>query len=306
MTHFLTTEARAKSKSKMLTVLAMICAYMIVEVIAALTTKSLALLADAGHLLTDVGALILGLIAIWFAGKPANQEKTFGYYRSEILAGFLNSLALAGISIFIASEAFHRLKEPLTVQSVPVFLIGLLGIVVNYLSLKILAEPNSQNINTRAAYLEILSDLIVSIGVIVSSIIIYFTHWYAADPLVGLLIAVFILPRTWLLLKECTNILMEGTPQHINLEALDRAMRAVPGVIEVHDIHVWTITSGLDAMSGHVRIADNILSDQVLEAVTKVCNDFDLHHTTIQVEQIVCGHSAITCVKSESNIVAHR
>jgi cobalt-zinc-cadmium efflux system protein len=292
-------EQRAKSKTKMLMVLVIICTYMLVEVVGAILTHSLALLADAGHLVTDVGALSLGLIALWFAAKPANSEKTYGYYRSEILAGFLNALALAGISIFIVTEAYQRLKAPPEVQSVPVFLIGLLGIAVNYIALNLLGDDHHQTINARAAYLEILSDFLVSIGVMVAGAIIYFTHWYAADPIVSALIALFILPRTWLLLKECTNILMEGTPQHVDLLSLRKAMLSVPGVAEVHDIHVWTITSGLDAMSGHVRIQSNASSEQVLEAVTKVCNDFKLDHTTIQVEQDICKNGPVGCSKPE-------
>jgi len=283
----------------MLTVLAIICTYMLVEVITAILTHSLALLADAGHLLTDLGGLTLGLIALWFATKPATEEKTYGYYRSEILAGFLNALALTGISIFIAMEAYHRLKNPAAVQSIPVFCVGLIGLAVNYIALKLLGDPDGQTINARAAYLEIWSDFMVSIGVIISSVIIYFSHWYAADPIVSLFIAVFILPRTWLLLKECTNILMEGTPQHVDLVSLRNAMLAVPGVSEVHDIHVWTITSGLDAMSGHVRIVNDVSSEQVLADVTKVCNDFKLRHTTIQIEQVVCGNGTHTCAKPD-------
>jgi cobalt-zinc-cadmium efflux system protein len=290
-------EDRAQSKAKMMMVLAIICTYMIVEVVTAFFTHSLALLADAGHLITDVGGITLGLIALWFAAKPATSEKTYGYYRSEILAGFLNALALVGISIFIVMEAYQRLKAPPEVQSIPVFAIGVLGIVVNYVSLKLLGDHH-QSINTRAAYLEIWSDFVVSIGVMISSGVIYFTHLYAADPIVSVLIALFILPRTWILLRECTNILMEGTPQHVDLASLRNAMLKVRGVIEVHDVHVWTITSGLDAMSGHVRIASDVSSDEVLEAVTKVCNDHKLKHTTIQVEQVTCANG--TCAKPES------
>jgi cobalt-zinc-cadmium efflux system protein len=290
-------DIRTQSKTQMTMVLIIICLYMVAEVVTALFTHSLALLADAGHLITDVGGITLGLIALWFAAKPATLEKTYGYYRSEILAGFLNALALAGISIFIVMEAYQRLKAPPEVASGPVFAIALLGIGVNFVALKLLGGHHSHSVNTRAAYLEILSDFVVSIGVMISSVIIYFTHWYAADPIVSALIAIFILPRTWLLLRECTNILMEGTPQHVDLASLSNAMLKVNGVVEVHDIHVWTITSGLDAMSGHVRIADNTSPDEVLEAVTKVCKDFKLKHTTIQVEQVTCANG--TCAKPE-------
>jgi cobalt-zinc-cadmium efflux system protein len=287
---------RTKSKSRMLLVLAIICSFMVVEVITAVFSHSLALWADAGHMLTDVGALLLGLLAIWFASKPATAEKTYGYYRSEILAGFVNAFALVGISLFIIFEAYQRLKNPPEVHAVPIFCVALLGLIVNVVSLRILSESKTDCINTRAAYLEILGDSMISGGVMVSSLIIYFTHWYAADPIVSGLIGFMILPRTWLLLSECTNILMEGTPGRIDLSALRKAMLAVPGVIEVHDIHVWTITSGLDSMSGHVRIDPKAQAEQVLDGVTKVLkDDFELHHTTIQVEQAACESEMDAC-----------
>jgi cobalt-zinc-cadmium efflux system protein len=288
-------ESRPESKGKMLIVLGVTCVFMIVEVVAAYFTHSLALLADAGHMLTDVGALLLGLVAIWFTSKPANAEKTYGYYRSEILAGFINAIALVGISIYILTEAYQRLQSPPEVSSVPVFCVALVGALVNFLSLKLL-HSHQDSINARAAYLEILSDFFVSIGVMVSSAVVYFTHWYAADPIISALIGVIILPRTWLLLTECTNILMEGTPAHVNVPLLRESILKVPGVLELHDIHVWTITSGLDAMSGHVLIDSQVASDSILDAVTKACNEFGLHHTTIQIEQAVCNEAGV-CIK---------
>jgi cobalt-zinc-cadmium efflux system protein len=292
---------RTKSKSRMLAVLAIICTFMVIEIVTAVLSHSLALMADAGHMLTDVGALLLGLTAIWFAGKPATAEKTYGYYRSEILAGFINALALVGISLFIIVEASERLKNPPEVAAVPIFCVALLGLIVNFVSLRLLSDSKAESINTRAAYLEILGDSMVSGGVMVSSIIVYFTHWYAADPIISGLIGLIILPRTWLLLSECTNILMEGTPGHIDLSELRRAMLGVEGVIEVHDVHVWTITSGLDSMSGHVRIDPKAQAEVVLDAVTKVLKDeFELHHTTIQVEQAACESETDVCVAIES------
>jgi len=287
---------RKQSRSRMLIILAMTSAYMLIELITAVCSHSLALLADAGHMLTDVGALSLALIAIWFASKPATSEKTYGYYRMEILAGFLNALLLVGISLAILFEAYQRFRQPPAVASIPVFFVSLLGFAVNLSSLSLLKESNGDSINIRAAYLEILGDSLVTFGVMVSSVVIFFTHWYAVDPLISGLIGILILPRTWLLLSECTNILMEGTPAHVDLTELRNAMLAVEGVLEVHHIHVWTITSGLDAMSGHVRIDEKAVAEPVLDQLTKVLKDqFDLHHTTIQVEQAGCGNHIDVC-----------
>lgn len=289
---------RMHSQSRMLTILAITGGYMLVELITALYSHSLALLADAGHMLTDVGAIILALIALWFASKPATSEKTYGYYRSEILAGFLNAILLVAVSLAILYEAYERFRQPPVVASIPVFFVSLLGFVVNISSLSLLKESKDDSINIRAAYLEILGDSLVTFGVMIASLIMFFTHWYVVDPIISGLIGLLILPRTWLLLSECTNILMEGTPAHVDLTELRSAMLEVEGVIEVHDIHVWTITSGLDAMSGHVRIDENALTELVLDTLTKVLKDrFELHHTTIQVEQAGCASQTDVCAK---------
>ena len=283
----------------MLSALALICAYTVVEVVAAFLTHSLALFADAGHLFTDVCALVLGIIAIWFSAKPPTAEKSYGYYRSEILAGFFNALTLCGISGFILYEAYQRINNPPEIQSLPVFFVALIGLCVNFASMRILKHgSHDDSINAKAAYLEILGDFLVSIGVMASSITIYFTKWYIVDPIVSGLIGLFILPRTWMLLSECINVLMEGTPQHIDITALRQSILGVVGVEEIHDIHVWTITSGLDSMSGHVLISPEASTGAVLEAVTKVCNEHGLHHTTIQIEQAACKTGVDVCIKN--------
>jgi len=295
-------DKRQDSKARMLSALALICGYTVVEVVAAFMTHSLALFADAGHLFTDICALVLGIVAIWFSAKPATAEKSYGYYRSEILAGFFNSLALVGISGFILYEAYQRLNHPPAIQGLPVFFVALIGLGVNFASMRILKHgSDSESINAKAAYLEILGDLLVSIGVMASSITIYFTKWYIVDPIVSGLIGLFIVPRTWILLSECINILMEGTPQHIDLVSLRQSMLAVEGVQEIHDIHVWTITSGLDSMSGHVLINPDASVAKVLEAVTKVCNEHGLHHTTIQIEHAACLNGVDVCVKTSTS-----
>ncbi len=291
---------RVRNQKRMLFVLAITVSFMLIELVTAWLTRSLALLADAGHMLTDVGAIILGLIAFWFASKPATTGKTYGYYRSEILAGFINALVLVGVSFFIIHEAWQRLKTPTEILPVPVFCVAFLGLLVNLGCLKLLhvhgVSKEQRSMSVRSVALEIYGDALVSAGVIISSVIIFFTHWYRADAVISLLIGLFILPRTWILLSECTNILMEGTPQHIDLEAMRNAMLGVPGVVGVHDIHVWTITSGLDSMSAHVQVDKQADVDQVRETVTKVLQEkFNLNHTTVQMEQIACQTETNVC-----------
>jgi len=287
---------REQSRSRMIGALIMLAFFMVVEAITGFTSGSLALLADAGHMLGDVAGLSLALLAIWFSSKPATQDNTYGYYRSEILAGFLNSLALVGISLFIMYEAYQRFFHPPEIQTLPTLIVAVLGFTVNIISLKLLSPSAEHSINAKAAYLEILSDSLASVGVIISTILIMAYRLYFMDALVSGLIAIAILPRTYLLLKECIHILMEGTPAHVELEALRAAMLAVKGVSEVHDVHVWTITSGLHAMSVHVTASGDIPSGEVLTALTTVAKeDFGIHHTTIQVELAHCSGANDPC-----------
>lgn len=280
----------------MLTVLALTGTYMVIECVTGYFTGSLAMFADAGHMLSDVAALVLSLLAVWFASKPATPGKTYGYYRSEILAGFFNALALVVLSLVVLYEAYRRLSSPPEVHGIPVLVVAAIGLIMQLVSLKMLKKSADASINTRAAYLEILGDSLASVGVIISSLIIIFTRWYLADPIISGIIGLAILPRTWLLLSECINILMEGTPGHIDLSSLREAITAVPGVQGIHDMHVWTITSGLDAMSGHIIIDSTAPAEEVLTNVTKILNeDFDLHHTTIQVEQLACKGTGESC-----------
>jgi cobalt-zinc-cadmium efflux system protein len=271
-------------------VLGMISVFMVVEVVVGLQSKSLALLADAGHMLTDVAAQILALVAFWFSAKPPTTGKTYGYYRTEILAGLINGVLLVSISVFILIESYQRLINPPEVHGMPVLVVACFGLIINLVSAKLLGNLAKDSINVKAAYLEILSDLMATAGVIVSSIIVLMTGWNLADPIVSGLIGIMILPRTWMLLKECTNVLMEGTPDHVNLEDLKVGMLSIPGVVSVHDIHVWSITSALDAMSGHVAIEPGVDSDGVLEKLTKLVQDeFAIKHTTIQIERSECA-----------------
>lgn len=287
--HYNLTDLRSEGKTRLIAVLAITSIYLIIELAAGFYTGSLALLADAGHMLTDIASLLFAIVAFWFSSKPATVEKTYGYYRSEILASLINGIFLVGISGFILFEAFHRLSHPPQVMSVPMLVVGVIGLLVNLISIKLLQSMAEHSLNIKAAYLEVLGDLLATAGVILAGVIMLFTKWYMADPIISAVIGILILPRTWHLLSDCVNILMEGTPGHVDLGSLRRSMLNVAGVLDVHDIHVWTITSGLDAMSSHVTINKDSDTDSVLSEVTHIVQEvFGIHHTTIQLEQTEC------------------
>lgn len=199
----------------------------------------------------------------------------------------VNSAALVGICVWIIFEAVHRLSQPPAVDGGPMLIVAAVALVINIISACTLHSVASSSVNLKAAYVELLGDLLASVGVLAAALVIYFTHWYEVDPAISVLIGVLILPRTWLLISECINILMEGAPSHIDVARLESELLAVPGIVDVHDIHVWTITSGLDAMSAHVCVDSETSSQNVLTAVTQVAQQsFGIRHTTIQVETV--------------------
>lgn len=287
----------AKSgKKALITVLAISAFYMVAEGVAGILTGSLALIADAGHMLGDVAALTLALLAAWFASRPASKSNTYGYFRSEILAALLNGMALLALSGFILYKASFRIFSPIEVLSGPMLVVAILGLGVNLLAMRILAPASGQSLNMKAAYLEVLADMLGSVAVIGASILIMLTGWTAIDPIVSAVIGLAIVPRTWLLVKQCVHILMEGTPSRIELDELRSAILAVPGVVDLHDLHVWSITSRRDAMSAHAVIVRSVAAEQVLTAITDLARErFDLHHTTIQVESRECSVSQEAC-----------
>ncbi|WP_055048111.1 cation diffusion facilitator family transporter [Devosia sp. A16] len=277
--------AGARHRKSLVAALALTTTFLLVEVIGAWISGSLALLADAAHMLTDAGGLALALFAIWFAARPPSANKTFGYLRAEVLAALVNAVVLLLLAVYILYEAYQRLFAPPEVLSTPVLIVAVVGLVVNLISMRLLAAGSAESLNLKGAYFEVLADMLGSLGVIASALLIMFTGWTLADPLIGAAIGVFIVPRTWGLLKHAVNILLEGTPAGFDLARLERALRALPGVIDTHDLHVWTITSGIDAMSGHLVIADDADQQAVLVAArTALHEDFGIDHTTIQVE----------------------
>ena len=278
-----------KNKKNLTIVFILSFVYMIVEAVGGYLTNSLALIADAAHMLTDSGALGLALIAIWFAERPANPDKTYGYYRTEILAAFINALVLLLISFFILYEAWFRLKNPPEVLSKPMLVIATLGLIINIIGMRLLSEGSEKSLNIKGAYLEVLSDMLGSIGVIIASLLIMFKGWEIADPIASIAMGIFILPRTWKLLKQVAHILMEGTPSHIDIESVKDDISAIEGVESVHDVHIWTITSGIDVMTAHVCIKDFTQGDKILTSIKhKLINDYNILHSTIQLETEGC------------------
>lgn len=277
--------AAAKNKRPLTIVFVLTAGYMLAEAVGGILTGSLALVADAGHMLTDSAALGLALLAIRFAERPATPQKTYGYLRAEILSALANAVALLLITVYILYEAYKRFQNPPEVASWPMLIVASIGLAVNFIGMKLLAGSSGESLNVKGAYLEVLSDMLGSLGVIVAGIIMLTTGWYMADPIIGAGIGLFIVPRTWTLLKQAGHILMEGAPPEVDLKLLEAAMLRVQGVTALHDLHVWTITSGLDALSAHVTVEDLSQSDRILSDLqTALHDEFKIDHTTLQIE----------------------
>lgn len=278
--------AGSRNKKSLAIVFGLTSFYLIVEVIGGFWTGSLALLADAGHMLTDVAGVGLALLAIWFAEKPASPERTYGYYRVEILAALTNAVVLILISLYILYEAYERFKNPPEVQSGAMLGVASIGLVINIFGMYILRAGSKESLNMKGAYFEVLSDMLTSIGVIIAGIIMLTTGWYYADPIISAGIGLFILPRTWALLKDAVGVLLEGTPSDVDLAKLRESLANIEGVAGVHDLHVWSLTSGVNAMSVHAVLAETAEHDDVLARVHEHCTEeFKITHVTVQTER---------------------
>lgn len=259
--------------------------YMVVEVVGGLATGSLALLSDAAHMGTDVLGLGMALAAIHLASRPAPSHRTYGTYRLEVLAALANSALLFGVAGYVLFEAYQRLREPPEVLGVPMLVVAVIGLVVNLTSFRLLTAGSKESLNVKGAFLEVLSDLLGSVGVIVAAVVVATTGWSYADPLIGAGIGLFILPRTYKLAAQAVRILIEAAPPGIDVDAVKERLLTVPGVTGVHDLHVWTLTSSMDAASGHVVVADGADNHAVLDEVTTVLADeYHVAHSTIQCE----------------------
>ncbi|MBI3629139.1 MAG: cation transporter [Candidatus Rokubacteria bacterium] len=285
MSHDHRETAAARSRGVLIGTLVLTGSLLVVEVAGGLWTGSLALLADAAHMLTDVGGLALALFAIWIAARPPTPEKTYGYYRVEILAALVNALVLLVVAGAILFEAWQRILTPPEILAGPMLAVAVLGFAANLAGAWLLHHGARASLNVRAAYLEVLSDALASLGVIVAGVVVLLTGWLAADPLVSAAIGIFIVPRTWGLLRQAVNVLLEGTPAHLELGEIERAIEETPGVRRVHDLHVWTLTSGREAMSAHVVVGDLAGGERLLERLHALLHArFGVDHTTIQLE----------------------
>jgi cobalt-zinc-cadmium efflux system protein len=277
--------ATGRHLSRLIWTLGLTGSFLVVEIIGGLWTGSLALLADAGHMLTDVGGLLLSLLAAWFAKKSPTAANTYGYYRMEILAALANGIVLFGVAGIILYEAYRRLWSPPEILVGPMLGIAVFGLGVNLAAMWLLHGGAGESLNLRGAYLEVLGDALASVGVIVAAVVIRTTGFVLADPIISAAIGFFILPRTWGLMRQAVHILMEGVPPHLNPAEIEAAMRAAHGVRAVHDLHVWTLTSGRDALSAHVLVEDLADGQHVLGDLRALLQErFAIEHVTIQLE----------------------
>ena len=282
--------ATGQHRSRLVVALCITLAIMVVEVVGGLVSGSLALLADAGHMLTDAAGVGLALLAATFAARPATPERTFGYHRLEILAAVVNALLLFGVAGFVLVEAVRRLAAPPEVSSGLMLVVAVVGLVANTASLLVLRGGQTESLNVRGAYLEVLGDLLGSAAVIVAAVVVALTGYARADAIASALIGLMILPRTWGLLREAVDVLLEATPRGVDLASVRGHLLSTPGVVDVHDLHAWTITSGMPVLSAHVVVERQILTGggggQVLDRLCEcLSGHFDVEHCTFQLEE---------------------
>jgi cobalt-zinc-cadmium efflux system protein len=278
--------AGAKHRGPLLAAFALLAVFMVVEGAAALATGSLALLSDAGHMFTDVLGIGMALAAITATRRATGDpQRTFGLYRLEVLAALANAVLLSGVAIYVVIEAIRRFGDPHQVIAGPMLAVAVLGLLANIAAFALLRAGARESINLQGAYLEVLGDLLGSLGVIGAALLITVTDWWWADPLVAVAIGVFILPRTWRLARAAIRILVQAAPEHLQVTAVHDRLAAVPGVVEVHDLHVWTLTSGMEVASAHLTMAPGAEVGAVLTAArTALHDDFRIEHATLQIE----------------------
>lgn len=276
--------AGAAYKKRLALALTLTAGYMVAEVVGGVLTGSLALIADAAHMGTDVLGLGLALAAIHLASRPAAGQRTYGTYRLEVLAAVINGLLLFGVAGYVLYEAYQRIQEPPTVLGVPMLVVAVIGLAVNVVSFRLLSAGAKKSLNVRGAYLEVLSDMLGSLGVIVAAVVIATTGWPYADAIVGAGIGLFILPRTYSLMKHAVRIIMEVAPPEIDISEVQRRLAGITGVAAVHDLHIWTITSGMEAATAHLVVPRDEDWHAVLDTAVQILADYGVTHPTIQVE----------------------
>jgi cobalt-zinc-cadmium efflux system protein len=259
--------------------------FMLAELVGGILSNSLSLVADAGHMISDAGALGLGLVAMWMASHPHTERRTFGFHRAEILAALANGTLLIGIAVFVVWTALARLQRQQHIESGLMLLIAVVGLVVNLLSMRVLGSHRHDNLNVRGAFLHVVGDALGSAGVIVAGVVIRYTGWTPIDSLVSLVIALLILVSGFRLVRETVSVLLESSPRDLDSEALRRDLKGLPGVRDVHDLHVWTVTSGFVSLSCHCEVASSSVADDVLRRATNLLRErYGIRHVTIQPE----------------------
>jgi cobalt-zinc-cadmium efflux system protein len=265
--------------------LLLLCGYLVAEVVGGLMANSLALLADAGHMFSDVAALSLSLFALWMAQRPPTPQRSYGYHRTEILAALANGAALVAVSVFIFVEAVRRFRQPPEVQGGVMLAVAVGGLLVNLAGLRLLGAHRRESLNVRGAWLHVLTDTLGSLGTIVAGGLVWGLGWNLADPLTSVLVGLLVIYSAWQLVAESVSVLMENAPLGVDVDEVHRCMAQSPGVSSVHDLHVWTITTGLNALSAHVVIEDGRAHAELLTEIRQVLHEhFGIDHVTIQIE----------------------
>jgi cobalt-zinc-cadmium efflux system protein len=277
--------AAAANRSRLVAVFALTFTVFVIELVGGFVSNSLALLADAGHMFTDVAGIGLALVAIWFAGRPSSEGRTFGYLRLEILAAVVNAVLLFGVSAFILFEAWRRLSEPPEIATGLMLAVALVGIAANAVSVFLLRKAQAESLNMRGAYLEVMGDFAGSAAVVVAAIVIALTGWTPADAVASAVIGLLIIPRTWRLLRDAVDVLLEATPKGIKLDEVRAHVLRAKGVADIHDLHAWTISSGMNVVSAHVVLDEGADPPAVLDELCRcLSGDFDIEHSTFQLE----------------------
>jgi cobalt-zinc-cadmium efflux system protein len=276
-----------RNRRRLALTLGLVVLYMVAEVVGGLLSGSLALLADAGHMLSDAGALALSLFAIWIAQRPPTPSKTWGYYRIEILAALINGAALVALSVFILFEAVERIRQPAEVRAPLMMAVAAGGLLINLISLRILSGGKNDNVNMRGAWLHVLTDALGSVQAIVAGGLIWAYGWAWADPVASVLISLLVIYSAWGLLRETVGVLMEGAPRHIDVDEVRDCLICLPGVLAVHDLHIWTITSGMESLSVHVVLEEGRSYGDALAEVRAILHSrFGIDHMTVQIEPV--------------------
>jgi cobalt-zinc-cadmium efflux system protein len=285
-----------QEKKALTAVLILTACFMVVEAAAGFYTGSLALLSDATHMLTDVFALSLAYLAIWFSVKPPTLTKTYGFYRAEILAALINGILLFVISGGIIIEAYERFKVPHKIKSLEMTVVAIVGLLLNAGSAYILSRYKNANLNIRGALYHVISDALGSAGAVIAGVVMLMTGWYYADSIISVMVSVLILRSAWVILKESVHILLEGTPRGIDLKAVQNSICSHEGVLSVHDLHAWTLTQGFDALSAHLVVDDMHKSEKLISDIKdQLSGKFHITHVTLQLETKECETANGTC-----------